>query len=290
MIYKQLKERAERYKNKFREWKYTGKIEGIAKVQKPKNLVVGSPEKALHLKRDNEIPGTTFAVSVWNDIDEIAKASIYYATKHLKIENVYIAGEVKKEIIAQLKTLVPHGYFYEGGYKKIEDVRGIAISCSDSRVLDNAIFNNDSNDTVVINNAGNLFSKTALLTIRHYLENSKLDFIAVLAHSNCGAVNAACLGNLISPPEQQLSTSENRTWRDQVGNDERELQLMVLPIQLEVKYKARSVDEIKEVHYLKNARGTMKKILENIEDAKKLALFIGYHDLNTGETEYYFYE
>jgi len=267
MIYKQLKERAERYKNKFREWKYTGKIEGIAKMQKPKNLVVGSPEKALHLKRDNEIPGTTFAVSVWNEIDEIAKASIYYATKHLKIENMYIAGEVKKEIIAQLKTLVPHGYFYEGGYKKIEEVRGIAISCSDSRVLDNAIFNNDSNDTVVINNAGNLFSKTALLTIRHYLENSKLDFIAVLAHSNCGAVNTACL-----------------------GNDERELQLMVLPIQLEVKYKARSVDEIKEVHYLKNARGTMKKILENIEDAKKLALFIGYHDLNTGETEYYFYE
>lgn len=266
-IYKQLNERAERYKNKFREWKYTGKIEGIAKIQKPKNLVIGSPDKALYLKRDNEIPGTTFAVSVWNEIDEIAKASIYYAIKHLKIENIYVAGELKKEVITQLKTLVPQDYFYEDQYKKIEKVRGIAISCSDSRVLDNAIFNNDSNDTIVINNAGNLFSKTALLTIRHYVENSKLDFIAVLAHNNCGAVNAACL-----------------------GNDERELQMIVLPIKLAVGYKAISVDEIKKVHYIKNARGTMKKILENVADAKKLALFIAYHDLNTGETEYYLYD
>ncbi|MEM3422750.1 MAG: carbonic anhydrase [Candidatus Bilamarchaeaceae archaeon] len=271
-IKKRLEKTAKEYEINFRKLKYTGKIEGIAKKQEPKKLVIGSPFEVQALKNEKELPGTTFGVSWRADYDEVAIASIYYAVSHFKNIELHVVGDkkTKSEIINRLNNLkllptkIAENSKEEAKFVSKERIRGVVLSCADSRVLDSAIFGEDN---IIINNAGNVISSTVLETVKYYLSTAHIEHITVLGHSNCGAVNAACF-----------------------LTDDKNLLPIIFKIKTGIVQPIKNIDEIRESHYIENAKNTLKELIQFLqsETIKKISFYVGYHDLNTGTTTFPF--
>ncbi len=67
----------------------------------------------------------------------------------------------------------------------------IIISCSDSRVVPEAIFSADIGDLFVIRIAGNVVDDHQLGSIEYAAEHLGCGLLVVLGHNHCGAVDAA---------------------------------------------------------------------------------------------------
>ena len=67
----------------------------------------------------------------------------------------------------------------------------LVITCSDSRVVPEFIFNCSLGDIFVIRTAGNVINEGELATVEYAIEHLKVKHIIVLGHTHCGAVHAA---------------------------------------------------------------------------------------------------
>lgn len=65
------------------------------------------------------------------------------------------------------------------------------ITCSDSRVIPEAIFSAGIGELFVIRTAGNTVGNTELASIEYAVSHLKTPLVLVLAHTGCGAVGAA---------------------------------------------------------------------------------------------------
>jgi carbonic anhydrase len=70
----------------------------------------------------------------------------------------------------------------------------IILSCSDSRVPPEIIFDQGLGDLFVIRVAGNILSDEILGTIEYAVEHMQVSLVVVLGHDKCGAVTAAVEG------------------------------------------------------------------------------------------------
>ena len=67
----------------------------------------------------------------------------------------------------------------------------IILSCADSRVSPEIMFNASLNELFVVRVAGNIADTTSLASIEYAVANLNTNLIVVLGHSGCGAVSAA---------------------------------------------------------------------------------------------------
>ena len=67
----------------------------------------------------------------------------------------------------------------------------IIISCSDSRVIPESIFNSGIGDLFVIRVAGNVMDDHQLGSVEYAAHHLGVKLIVVLGHNHCGAVDAA---------------------------------------------------------------------------------------------------
>ena len=67
----------------------------------------------------------------------------------------------------------------------------LVITCSDSRVVPEIIFNCSLGDIFVIRTAGNVINEGELSTVEYAIEHLKVERIVVLGHTHCGAVHAS---------------------------------------------------------------------------------------------------
>lgn len=65
------------------------------------------------------------------------------------------------------------------------------LSCSDSRVPTEIIFDQGLGDVFVIRNAGNVLDEHVLGSIEYAVEHLGVNLVVVLGHESCGAVGAA---------------------------------------------------------------------------------------------------
>ncbi len=72
------------------------------------------------------------------------------------------------------------------------------LTCSDSRVVPEFIFDANIGDLFVIRNAGNVVDDIVLGSMEYGVEHLKTPVLAVLGHGKCGAVTAACQGGRCS--------------------------------------------------------------------------------------------
>lgn len=82
--------------------------------------------------------------------------------------------------------------------------KAIILSCSDSRVPPELIFDQGLGDLFVVRNAGEVPDKTALASIEYAIEHLGSRLIVVMGHESCGAVKAA-----ISTPKGKSAGSDN---------------------------------------------------------------------------------
>ncbi|HXK49763.1 MAG TPA: carbonic anhydrase [Clostridiales bacterium] len=71
----------------------------------------------------------------------------------------------------------------------------VILTCSDSRVVPEFIFDCGIGELFVIRNAGNIVDETVLGTIEYAIEHLHVPLVVVLGHSSCGAVTAAHKGH-----------------------------------------------------------------------------------------------
>lgn len=73
------------------------------------------------------------------------------------------------------------------------------LSCSDSRVPPEVIFDQGIGDLFVIRLAGNVLSDEGLASLEYAVEHLGVTYIMVLGHERCGAVNATVKGGPSHP-------------------------------------------------------------------------------------------
>ena len=71
----------------------------------------------------------------------------------------------------------------------------VIISCSDSRVIPEAIFSAGIGDLFVIRTAGNTIDEASLGSIEYAVEHLGCNLVVVMGHTNCGAVKSALHGH-----------------------------------------------------------------------------------------------
>jgi carbonic anhydrase len=71
----------------------------------------------------------------------------------------------------------------------------IVLSCSDSRVGPELVFDQNLGDIFVVRTAGNVADPVGLGSIEYAVDHIHSPLLVVLGHQKCGAVTAACSGD-----------------------------------------------------------------------------------------------
>lgn len=88
----------------------------------------------------------------------------------------------------------------------------VIITCSDSRVIPEAIFHVGIGDLFVIRTAGNTIGDNELASIEYAISHLHTSLVVVLAHSGCGAIHSTIVnakGNFISSILNQIKLAIN---------------------------------------------------------------------------------
>lgn len=86
----------------------------------------------------------------------------------------------------------------------------LIITCSDSRVVPEYIFNAKLGELFVIRTAGNVINEGELATVEYAIEHLKVKHIIVLGHTHCGAIHAAIndeKGKYLDPILRRIKTN-----------------------------------------------------------------------------------
>ena len=81
----------------------------------------------------------------------------------------------------------------------------VIVSCSDSRVPPEIVFDQGIGDLFVVRVAGNIVGPVELDSIEYAVDVLNAPFILVLGHQNCGAVNAVMTGKEDSEDIQDIA-------------------------------------------------------------------------------------
>ena len=98
--------------------------------------------------------------------------------------NRFVAGKPQPHALVALRKKLASG----------QSPNVIILSCSDSRVSPEVIFDQTLGDLFVIRTAGNVADPVALGSIEYAVDHVHSSLLVVLGHSKCGAVTAACSG------------------------------------------------------------------------------------------------
>ena len=130
----------------------------------------------------------------------------------------------------------------------------LVITCSDSRVIPEFIFNSSLGEIFVIRTAGNVVNEGELATVEYAIEHLKVEHIVVLGHTHCGAIHATIKGE----KGQYMNPILNRI-KHNILDTKDELE-------------ASRINAEKEAMFIKekfpNYKGIIESKIYNIEDSK----------------------
>ena len=120
----------------------------------------------------------------------------------------------------------------------------LVITCSDSRVVPEMIFDCSLGDIFVIRTAGNVINEGELATVEYAIEHLKVKRIVVLGHTHCGAIHTTIkeeTGMYLEPILGRIKKN--------IGDTHDEL-------------SASKINALKEVEYIKEKFPTYKGVVE----------------------------
>ena len=105
----------------------------------------------------------------------------------------FVTGKTKSHEFVQLRHSLA-----KGQHPKV-----VVLTCSDSRVPPELLFDRSLGDLFVVRAAGNLADAIGLGSIEYAVEHLGSSVLVVLGHEKCGAVTAACSGGKMPTPNLQ---------------------------------------------------------------------------------------
>lgn len=165
-----------------------------------------------------------------------------------------------------------------GSSRRAELVEGqkpfaIILSCSDSRVPPEIVFDEGLGDLFVIRVAGNVADTVALGSIEYAVEHLHVPLLIVMGHSGCGAVKATVEGGDIPPNIAAIAEK-------------------IKPSVDIAKSKEKEEDAIIEAAVTENVKAVIKdikahsSIVKEMSESGKLKVVGAKYDLKTGEVEF----
>jgi carbonic anhydrase len=151
------------------------------------------------------------------------------------------------------------------------------LSCSDSRVPTELVFDQSLGDIFSIRLAGNIASMNAIASMEFACKILKSKLIVVLGHTNCGAIKGACdnvqLGNLATLLDhiKPAVARETETIRDRTSHNK----VFVSKVaRLNISYQ---IEEILE----------QSEILREMINNQEVGLIGAQYDVHTGKVTFY---
>jgi carbonic anhydrase len=145
------------------------------------------------------------------------------------------------------------------------------LSCSDSRVPPEILFDQGLGDFFVVRSAGNSADAIGIGSLEYAVEHLGSKVIVVLGHQSCGAVKAACSGDKMPSPN---------------------LDAVVQPVLPSCAAGAPNkgdalIDFAVRDHVHRTAKALLadSSILKHAADEGKLSIIEAYYDLDTGRVE-----
>ena len=152
---------------------------------------------------------------------------------------------------------------------------GVVLSCSDSRVPTEIVFDQGLGDLFITRVAGNVIDRTTLGSIEYAVGHLKTHVVVVMGHEGCGAVKAALL-----PAEARARETENIQFLlDQIVPA-----VEKLPAIRDEKAKMREA-------VIANVRvqvQNLKKVpfIEAASQAKKIAVLGAFYEITSGAVDF----
>jgi carbonic anhydrase len=141
------------------------------------------------------------------------------------------------------------------------------LSCSDSRVPPEILFDQGLGDLFVVRSAGNSADPLGVGSLEYAVEHLGSVVIVVLGHQNCGAVKAACSGEKM--PSSNLDAV---------------VQPVLPSCSAATKHGDDSLDFAVRDHVHRAAESLLanSEILKHAKDEGKLSIIEAYYELSTG--------
>ena len=184
-----------------------------------------------------------------------------------------------------LKTLMSANQNYVSGKltqrdlpaRRAELVKGqapsaVVLTCSDSRVAPEYIFDQGLGDIFVIRVAGNVTDQVALGSIEYAVEHLHSSLIVVLGHDSCGAVGAAVKGG---EPEGNIGAIVKK----------------IAPSVSKARAAGKTGDDLLNAAIIENARSVAANltkdstVIKHLVDEKKVKIVPAKYSLATGKVE-----
>lgn len=90
---------------------------------------------------------------------------------------------------------------------KFQHPFAVVITCSDSRVPPELLFDQGLGDIFVIRNAGNVLDDHVMGSVEYAVEHLGVNLVIVMGHESCGAVGAAMSSEKFSPGIESIKKS-----------------------------------------------------------------------------------
>lgn len=148
--------------------------------------------------------------------------------------------------------------------------KAIVLSCSDSRVPPEILFDQSLGDLFVVRSAGNIADAIGLGSMEYAFEHLGSTVLVVLGHSKCGAVAAAMSG-------EKMPTSNLQALVDQIAP-------AVAKVKNSAKGDALVESEVQEnVHLSTRDVLAHSEILRHAQEEGKLTVYEAEYELDTGK-------
>jgi len=243
-------------------------LSACAGTEETKNETAGSAGSETTAETEASAPETSAAETAEAPETEAAKTEIErpdvitadVAMDLLKAGNAnYLNPNVDADLRSKLTTDGQHPY-------------AVVITCSDSRVAPEILFDINLGDIFTIRTAGNVVDAFETGSVEYGAEHLGSPLVVVLGHSNCGAVTAAVeggeAGGSISAIVDAISPSVEKAKSEVTDENE----VLDKAIELNVE---NSIAELRK-----------SEILSELEEEGKLKIVGATYDIMTGEVKF----
>ena len=195
------------------------------------------------------------------DADEMGGAAT--AAEELNEGNAqYLKGSANMDVTSDLREELVDG----------QKPHTIVITCSDSRVPPELIFNADLGELFTIRTAGNVVGEYEVGSVEYAADHLGSQLVVVMGHSSCGAVGAAVEGHAHGNIESIVHE--------------------IVPSVEEAKKTESNEEAIADLAEDLNVANTIKRlressIIKELEESGKLKIVGAKYDIETGEVTYF---
>lgn len=147
------------------------------------------------------------------------------------------------------------------------------ITCSDSRVAPELLFDQGLGDIFVVRDAGNVAGAIETASVEYAVEHLKTPLVVVLGHEKCGAVGAAIEGGELTPNLQEIA-NKIKPSIDKVKAENKDAEEKEFAKEVEEENAKETVNELLKSH-----------VIKELVDSGKVKIVAGRYHIESGEVE-----